>query len=298
MLSGNPSFGEKLWPATFWRKQQSDGIYISGMCRDLLCFLLLTCSALALDIVEVMKKSVEQEQRNLTNVRQYIWTQTTEEREAGADRSKAESKTYRILPLYGRHYRRLILKNGKALTPAEDSKENEKLGRESERRRVESAEERRRNTLRDDEERLEQLAAFKELPQAFDYKYAGEDVYEGRQQWKFTVSPRAGYAPKAARAKVYQHMRGTMLVDKQDYQLTRLDSEVTSDVAFGVVLTKLAPGSRIAFSQTRQGDVWLPSRAIIDYTARFAFVKTLKGIVDTLCAEHILSGPSTQNLYR
>jgi hypothetical protein len=75
---------------------------------------------------------------------------------------------------------------------------------------------------------------------------------------------------------VLVHLQGKLWVDKQDYQLVKVEVEVVDTISVGLFLFRLSKGSRASFEQTRvNDDVWLPRRVQVFASARLGLLKML-----------------------
>jgi hypothetical protein len=186
-------------------------------------------------------------------------------------------KIYDVILLEGSPYRRLVARDDWPLPPDEEKKEQEKLAR--------STAERREKTAALRAERLAEYArrpewqreAWRELPEAFDFRLAAEEVWAGLGLYVIEATPRRGYQPRSRTAKVLAHLEGKLWVNRQDYRLVRAEVEVVETISVGLFLVRLAKGSRAAFEQTRVNDeVLLPSQVRAFVSARLGLLKVLR----------------------
>ena len=71
-----------------------------------------------------------------------------------------------------------------------------------------------------------QREAWRELPEAFDFRLAAEEVWDGHGVYVIEATPRQGYQPQSLTAKVLAHIQGKFWVDRQDYHLVKAEAEV------------------------------------------------------------------------
>jgi hypothetical protein len=254
---------------------------------------ILACAAAACaqtpDPLEIVRRSVEQDRLNFRRANDYSYIQHTEQRELDEQGrvKKTESRTFDVIVIDGVPYEKLIARDGRPLSEAEARREQEKLDRELERRRREdpAARSRRRTEA---EKRREQGREFaREIPDAFTFRLAGEEVLDGRPVWVIDAEPKPGYRGRAKRADLLPKFRGRLWIDKQDYQWVRVEAETIAPVRFGWILAKLDPGAKMVFEQRRvHGEVWLPSHARMELSARLALVKKLRGEVEVFWRDY------------
>ena len=255
----------------------------------LACLLLRCLSAQTPDPLEIVRRSVEQDRLNFRRANDYSYVQHTEQRELDEQGRvrKVESRTFDVIVIDGEPYQKLIARNGKPLGEAEARKEQEKLDRELARRRNEDPARRSRRRSEEERRRMEGREFAREIPEAFRFRLAGEERLEGRPVWIIDAEPKPGYRGKAKRADLLSKFRGRLWIDQQDYQWVRVEAETIAPVRFGWVLARLDPGAKMVFEQRRVHDeVWLPSRAHIQLSARLALVRKLRGEVEVLWRDY------------
>jgi hypothetical protein len=238
---------------------------------------------------EIVKRSLDLEHRNWRRAKDYTFQQRDVFREVdSAGRVKStRSHTYDISMLYGRPYRRLIEKEGKSLSAAEQTKQDEQLRKEAEKRRRQSEDENSKERRDFERQRAEQRKFLDELPQAFDFRLLREEAVSGKPAWVVAAQPKPGYQPHDSRARMFAKIHGTLWIDKAEYQWVKVDAETTDTISFGLFLARLAPGSSFHFEQQRVNDeVWLPSHALVTMEGRLALVKKMRGVVDVTYTQY------------
>jgi hypothetical protein len=187
-----------------------------------------------------------------------------------------EVRIHDVMLLDGSPYRRLVARDDRPLPPAEERQEQEKLATNIAERREETAAQRAQRLAEYDRRPEWQREAWRELPEAFDFRLAAEEVWDGHNLYVIEATPRQGYQPRSRTAKVLAHLQGKLWVDKQDYHLVKAEVEVVATISVGLFLVRLAKGSRAAFEQTRVNDeVWLPGQVRAFVSARLGLLKVL-----------------------
>ena len=245
--------------------------------------LLIAASATAMlgqtDAREIVRRAVAADERNWRVARNYAFSERTNLRYLNSEgRVKSqESKVNDVTLLDGSPYRRLVARNDRPLPPAEERKEQERLSRSAAERRQETAAQRSQR-LSDYAKRPEwQREAWRELPEAFDFRLAGEESLDGHRLFVIEARPRPGYQPPSRTAKVLAHLQGRLWVDKQDYHLVKAELEAVDTITVGLFLVRVAKGSRAAFEQIRVNDeVWLPRSVRAFVSARLGLLKVLR----------------------
>jgi hypothetical protein len=228
---------------------------------------------------EIIRRAAAAEQRNWKVARNYIFSEREKLRyldSQGRVRSQ-EVSIHDVTLLDGSPYSRLVARDDRPLPSAEEGKEQEKLTRSTAERRDQTAAQR---TQRLSEYVLRpewQREAWRELPNAFDFRLAGEEVWEGRTLFAIEATPHPGYQPLSRTAKMFAHLRAKLWVDKQDYHLVKGEVEVVDTISVGLFLVRVARGSHAAFEQTRVNDeVWLPSQVRAFVSARLGLLRVLR----------------------
>ena len=169
---------------------------------------------------------------------------------------------------------RLILINGKPLTPEQRQKEDARLERLiNDPQQMAS----KRKEQQDDDRRTRDMV--KALPDAFTYHYVG---LENHEPWgevevlKFEPNP--NFDPPNQETKVYRGMSGEMWIDLKDMRLAKIEAKLFREVAFGWgILGHLDPGGQFIVEQKPvNGEHWEPSHMVLNFTGKIMMFKTLK----------------------
>jgi len=236
------------------------------------------------DAREIVRRSVELDQKNWAIARNYTFLERDETRmldRSGKPKKPRESRTYDVTLLEGSPYRRLVARNDKPLAPQEERKEQEKLRKSIEERRKETPEQRQARLAEWDRKQQHQRAPFQEIPDAFDLRLAGEETLDGRAVYVIAATPKPGYKPKLAAAAYFPKIKGRLWIDKQDNQWVKGEIETLDTISFGGILVRLSRGSHATFEQARVNDeVWLPKRIAVSVSARVMLVSAARAEVE------------------
>jgi hypothetical protein len=231
------------------------------------------------DAKEIIRKSVDHDLLNFERLKDYTYTERTETRDydARGKLKKTEIETHEIFVLGGHDYARLIARDDRPLAERESRNEREKLHKEIDKREHESAGDKARH----ERERREERKFMDEVPEAFDYHLAGEEMISGKPAWLILADPKPDYRPKDSRAKFLTKVRVKIWIDEKEYQWVKVDAEALDKVSFGFHLIQIEPGATLRFEQTRINDeVWLPATAKVYVNARLALFKQMHSEVD------------------
>jgi|HubBroStandDraft_1064217.scaffolds.fasta_scaffold02728_1 hypothetical protein len=238
----------------------------------------------AQDPREIVRRSVQLMDHNLAIARNYTFLERSETRELDSD---AHVKTRKILLydvtiLEGSPYRRLVGKDDHGLSPEEERTEQKKLQDSIAQRQKETPAERARRIAEWEKKRQREREPLDEVPDAFDFRIAGEAQIDGRDAWIVEGTPRPGYHARSTLAKLFPKFRGKLWIDKADYQWVKTEAEVTDNISWGLFVARLSKGARLDVQMTRVNDeVWLPKRIEAKASARVALVKKYRIEADT-----------------
>jgi hypothetical protein len=238
--------------------------------------------ARAVDVQDLLHRTQEADDRNALAERNYIFEQRTETRSVDA-KGKVKSKeieTFDTIITGDRPYQRLISKNDRPLSAAEEKKEREKQEKEARDRSRETPGQREKALAAQEERRRKHRELAHETLKAFDFRLSGEDA----DHWILDATPHPGYKPSSRETGVLPHFRGRVWISKKDYVWTRFDAEAIDNISFGLVLARLEKGAHIMIERTRVNDeVWLPLHITGGGAGRIALVKKLRVEFETSC---------------
>ena len=240
------------------------------------------------DAHEIIRRAVEQDQRNSKISRNYTYLQRQEVRELDHS-GKVKKRTidmWDVTLLEGSPYKRLVGRNDLPLSTEDQKFEEEKLRRSNEERRKETSEARAQR-LADWQRRMDrQREPVKELPDAFDFTLLREEKIGGRPVYRIDALPKAGYKPKSSFAEFFPKVKLKLWIDQSDYQAARIEMEVLDTISFGGFLVRLSKGTRLMIEQARVDDVWLPKEVSLNASARILLLKGLNREMDLLFSDY------------
>lgn len=125
-----------------------------------------------------------------------------------------------------------------------------------------------------DKDREQARQFVKEIADAYDFGFAGEQDLDGRETLVIDAQPRPGYQPHLKDAKFLPRFRFRVWLDRAEKQWVKLDVQCVDTVSVGLFLVRLHKGSNIQIEQVRVNDeVWLPKHVSLKLDARVALLK-------------------------
>jgi hypothetical protein len=248
-----------------------------------LCLSVFICGpicfpAQAQDVHEIIRRAFEQNQR--AQRENYTFLQRQHIRIVdGKGKVKSEKTvTEDVMFIDGSPYRRVVERNDKPLTPDEQKAEEERLRRSDEERRKETPAQRQARIAEWRRRQDERNAPYREVPDAFDFKIAGEETVDGTPAWIIDAMPKPGYKPKASGASILSRFQGRLWIAKSDYGVVRMDAETLGTVGYRGILFRLSKGSRLHVEMVKvNGDVWMPKIANISLSGKVLLLVGLHG---------------------
>jgi hypothetical protein len=243
----------------------------------------LSVPVAAQDAREIVRRSVELDQKNLEAARNYTYLERQLERQFdGAGKVKQQNlRTFDVTVAEGSPYRRLVARNDEPLSAEEQKHEQEKLEQNIDQRHKETDEQRQRRIAEWERRRKRQREPLKEVVDAFDFRISGTERLNGGDAWVIDATPHPGYKPKTTAGTILPKMKVRFWIDQHDYQWIRMEAETLDTVTFGTFLIRIAKGAHIVMEQTRvNNEVWLPKRIALEGSARLFLVKGLHTQLD------------------
>jgi hypothetical protein len=223
------------------------------------------------DVHQIVAASVAATQRHWRAWVLYSYLERDETRHldlAGHVKSE-EVDVSRAFLVDGVQFGQLVERNGRP--PSADEEQKQKEERDKLKRLTP---EQRAEQLRREEQENTSLVA--EVPLAFDFRLAGEDVVNGRPAWVLQAAPHPGYQARGKYGKMFSKVAGKLWVDKQDFGWIKVDGFVIQSFSMGLFLARVLRGSHITMEQTHVDEgLWLPGHIEVRAEAKILFIKSL-----------------------
>jgi hypothetical protein len=227
---------------------------------------------------ELIQKTADNDLENDKKQRDYTYVERHEERRLdGKGHVKStEAKTFDVMEIYGEQVQKLIAKNDKPLSEKDARKEDEKVQKLIEKRKNESAEDRKKRLQKEEKGREESRKFVREVADAYNFKFDGIESLDRRENYVIEGDPKPGYEPHLKEAGILPKFRFRAWIDKDEAQWKKLDIQCIETVSWGLFIARLHKGSRIVIEQTRVNDeVWLPQHVNVNVDVRLALLKNI-----------------------
>jgi hypothetical protein len=237
------------------------------------------CTLLAQDVREIVRRSVQLDQANLAQMKDYTWVANRKEHafDSSGKVKSEKSEKWETVILYGKVLHHMLERDGRALTASEDRKQKDQFDKAAAKLAQESPAQRQRRLAAEERERQKDREFLLDVADAFDFRIVGEDKIDGHPVWIISATPRPGFVPKhGGDAKALTKVKGKLWIDKAEYQWVRVEAETIATISYGLVLARLNPGAKLVFEQTRVNDhIWLPKRSYVIGSGRLGLLKKL-----------------------
>jgi len=228
------------------------------------------------EIRELIRRSADKDMENDKKLRDYLYLERDEQHilDGKGQVKSTHIKAYEVMEIYGEPVQKLIAKDDKPLSEKDANKEDEKIQKLIDKRKNESAEDRQKRLEKEEKNRAEDRQFVREVADAYNYKFAGVEKIDDRENYVIDGEPKPGYEPHLKQAKILPKFRYRAWIDKDETEWKKLDIECIDTVSWGWFIARVHKGSRIVLEQTRVNDeVWLPQHINIKIDARFALMK-------------------------
>jgi hypothetical protein len=234
------------------------------------------------DIAQLLKE-VQTNQDRIDNIlEQYSYTQTVVSRALDEDGafSEKDSKTFQVSFYKGKRIRRLVAKNGRPLSPDEQSKEDkniEKTVTELENKEAKKQARIAKQGAAPEKSEEDTRVSVAELLRASNLINPRRERFRGREVIVFDFEPNPNFDFKNVKSflRFFGKMAGVMWIDAQDKQVTRLEAVLADNFKVGGgIMANMKKGAAFTSESERiNNEVWLPSRVELNASIKVLLVK-------------------------
>ena len=222
------------------------------------------------DVRQIIESSLAETQRHWQARLHYTYLERDANRRRDVDgRVKSEDvEISRTILVNDVPFEQLVERNGQPPSAREEWRQHEALDnlrRETPDQRTER--------VRQQEEETALLV--REVPQAFDFQLAGQDIINGRPAYVLHATPHPGYRGRGTYGRLLSKVDGQLWIDMQDLVWIKVDGQVIQPCS-GLFVVRLLRGSQITVEQTRGDDaIWMPTRIEVRAAAKLFLLKSL-----------------------
>jgi hypothetical protein len=226
--------------------------------------------ASVLDPRQIVGQSIAATERSWQARDHYTFMERDEDRRLDAlGKVKSENvEVTRMTLIDGVRFEQLMEHNGQLPSTEEQKKRDKDL----ERLKHETPGEQAARIRKDQENR----SFLRDLLDAFDFRFVGEEILQGRPAYVLKATPHPGYRAHGRYGRLFSRVEGQLWVDKQDFGWVKVDGVVTQSFSIGLLVARVQRGSHIIMEQTCVGDaVWVPKRLEMRASATILLLKSL-----------------------
>jgi hypothetical protein len=234
---------------------------------------------------ELLQRVIASQPHQQELTRQYAFRETTVTRDLDSEGrvEKTESEVTLVTPGPEGEYRRLVGRDGKALTPEEELKEERKFQKYLKEQLDLPPEERERKTKEKLERRVKRFQErLTEAIEVFDFEALPDETIQDVPLRVFRFSPKKGYEGHSRSTNILARMEGTVWIDPDRNQLARLQVRFVRSLKFlGGIFGRVSEGSEAEADGWYDGDgLWLLDDIAVSLNARLYFLKTYRQRID------------------
>jgi outer membrane lipoprotein-sorting protein len=235
------------------------------------------------DIPSLLRELGKNQKQIDETLENYAYTEETVER---AVNNKGEivdkdSSTIEVSYYQGEELRRYVKKNGKALTPDEDEKENKRLEKriheidDQKRKEAEKNKKREEAKARGEKTKEDEDPDLSSFLRICDFVNPRRERFRDRDVIVFDFQPKPGVKPKGFGEGFIQKLVGVMWVDEKSKEIARLEARLNDNMkmAGGLLATLKSGGAFVIEQDFINSEVWLPSYEEINISAKLFLFK-------------------------
>jgi len=207
---------------------------------------------------------------------------------------KIENREYEVYPSLDEDmaYERLISKDGRPLDAGELEEQDRKYKKKAEARARKLAGERKseqeERLAKEAEESRKERETIEDLLKLYEFTLLRREMIDSHSAIWIEFTPKSQYRPQTKDGNMLKKLRGRALVSDSDYQIIRIDVELSEDLSFGLgLLARLHKGATLRFMRRKiNNEIWLPAEFELIGSARVLLLKQLRVESTSLFSEY------------
>ena len=217
---------------------------------------------------ETLLRQLQENQAKLEAIRKnYICTDNEEEYQLDKDGNtkKREVRQYEFYFVDGMGIKRLLSKEGVPLSDSEKKKEDERVAKAEK-----SARERRAKMERGEHEK--NTINISTFLRSSKFQNMRREQYQGHEVIAVDFIPNPDFKPNGLAESIANKLGGTVWIDEQGHQVTRLEAKLLKGQSAGMGLASVKEGTSFILEQQKINDeLWMPSLSDGNIGARVLF---------------------------
>jgi hypothetical protein len=197
---------------------------------------------------------------------------------------KIENREYEVYPSLDEDmaYERLISKDGRLLDAAELDEQDRKYKKKADARARKLAGERKNEQedrlAKEAEESRKERETIEDLLKLYEFTLLRREMIDSHSAIWIEFTPKSQYRPQTKDGHILKKLRGRALVSDSDYQIIRVDVELSEDLSFGLgLLARMHKGATLRFMRRKiNNEIWLPAEFELIGSARVLLLKQLR----------------------
>lgn len=239
-------------------------------------------SARAQDAASIVKKAILRDDSNLAAQQAYIYQEkhVVQSLDGNGNVKKTESTSREYFNLNGVEYQRVLARNGKPLSAAEQQKQKSDIDKRIALQQQGKLATDDKQYQKSEERKQKAIEIRNDLVNGFTFKLLGSAIRNGRLCWQIAAEPKPGFHGQSRIHAVLPYFHGTIWVDKATNNWVEIDASPIRQLGGG--LAYLGADSFIHVTQKDiNGEFWRPSLVDARFDARLLWDRKNVHITDT-----------------
>jgi len=150
-----------------------------------------------------------------------------------------------------------------------------------------------RSAAREAGDKSRNLALGEDLLTRYQYEFRGEEVIAGRNAWVLAFKPKPGAPEDGFLDKLVNAMRGTIWVDQEEHELSKVDIHLSKKLSFFGLLGGIEKLDLQMVQKRLNSEAWLTETLTLDFIGRKLFTQIRFRCVEN-CSDFKKVTPSSQ----
>jgi|WetSurMetagenome_2_1015567.scaffolds.fasta_scaffold109667_2 hypothetical protein len=197
---------------------------------------------------------------------------------------KIETREYEVFPSLDEDmaYEKLVSEDGRPLDAGKLEEQDRKYKKKADARARKLARERKSDQeerlAKESEEGRKERETIEDLFKLYEFTFLRREMIGSHSAIWIEFTPKSQYQPQTKDGHILKKLRGRALVSDTDYQVIRVDVELSEDLSFGLgLLARMHKGATLRFMRRKiNNEIWLPAEFRFIGSARVLLLKQLR----------------------